>query len=257
MLRSFDHLRGYAIHASDGEIGALRDVYFDDQSTLVRYFVVDTGTWLAGKRVLLAPAVVGGVDPERGEIITGLTRQQVEDSPPVETEKPVSHEQELALHAYYGWQPYWAVPPLAGSLAPYWGTAMPAAARVRLGEERVAEEVAARERERRDPHLHSAREVEGYRVAATDGEIGHLEDFFIDDQDWAIQLLGIDTRNWLPGRKVVISPSWLHGIDWPGRRIEVDLSRQQIKDSPEYDPTLVPDETYLEQLAAYYGRPWR
>jgi hypothetical protein len=257
MLHSFDHLRGYAIHASDGEIGSLRDVYFDDQSTLIRYFVVDTGTWLPGKRVLLAPAVVGGVDPERGEIVTGLTRQQVEDSPPVETEQPVSHEQELALHTYYGWQPYWAVPPLTGSLAPYWGTAVPAAQRVRPGEERIAEEVAARERERRDPNLRSAREVAGYYVAATDGEIGHLEDFFIDDQEWAIQLLGIDTRNWLPGRKVVISPSWLRGIDWAGRTIEVDLTRQEIEDSPEYDPTLVPDETYLEQLAGHYGRSWR
>jgi hypothetical protein len=84
-----------------------------------------------------------------------------------------------------------------------------------------------------------------------------VEDFFIDDQDWAIQLLGIDTRNWLPGRKVVISPGWLRGIDWAGRRVEVDLSRQQIKDGPEYDPALAPEESCLEQLAAHYDRPWR
>jgi hypothetical protein len=257
MLHSLNAIRGYAIHASDGEIGSLRDVYFDDQSTLVRYFVVDTGTWLPGKRVLLVPAVVGGVDAERGEIVTGLTAQQVEDSPPVETEKPVSRQQELALHTYYGWQPYWAASPLAGSLAPYWGAAMPATAHVRPGQEPVAEEVAAREREQRDPHLRSAREVEGYHVAATDGEIGHVEDFFIDDRDWAIQLLGIDTRNWLPGRKVVISPRWLHGIDWAGGKVQVDLTRQQIKDSPEYDPALAPEESYLERLAAHYRQPWR
>jgi sporulation protein YlmC with PRC-barrel domain len=256
-MHSLNAIHGYAIRASDGEIGSLRDVYFDDQSTLIRYFVVDTGTWLPGRRVLLVPAVVGGIEAERGEIVTGLTRQQVEDSPPVDTEKPVSRQQELSLHTYYGWQPYWAVPPLAGSLAPYWGAAMPAAAHVRPGEERVAEEVAARAREQRDPHLRSAREVEGYHVAATDGEIGHVEDFFIDDKDWAIQLLGIDTRNWLPGRKVVISPRWLHGIDWTGRKVQVDLTREQVKDSPEYDPALVPDETYLEQLAAHYGRTWR
>jgi sporulation protein YlmC with PRC-barrel domain len=256
MLHSLNVIRGYGIHASDGEIGSLRDVYFDDQSTLIRYFVVDTGTWLPGQRVLLVPAVVGGIDAERREIVTGLTRQQVEDSPPVDTEKPVSRQQELALHTYYGWQPYWAVPPLAGSLAPYWGAAMPAAAQVRPGEERVAEEVAAREREHRDPHLRSAREVEGYHVAASDGEIGHVEDFIIDDQNWAIQLLGIDTSNWLPGRKVVISPRWLRGIDWAGRKVEVDLTRQQVKESPEYDPALVPEATYLERLAAHYGRPW-
>lgn len=256
MLRSFNHIRGYAIHASDGEIGSLRDLYFDDLSTAVRYFVVDTGTWWPGKRVLLAPAAIGGVDAERREIVTGLTRRQVEDSPPVETEKPVSRQQEMELHTYYGWQPYWAVPPMVGSLAPFWGPATPATAYPRSGDSRVAEEVAARERERSDPHLHSAREVEGYHVAATDGEIGHVEDFLIDDRDWAIHLLSIDTGNWLPGRKVVISPAWLRGIDWTEQRILVDLSRRQIEDSPEYDPALTPDEGYMAQLAAHYGRPW-
>jgi hypothetical protein len=257
MLRSFAHLRGFTIQASDGEIGSLRDVYFDDQSTLIRYFVVDTGTWLPGRRVLLAPAAVGGVDAERGGIITGLTRQQVEDSPSVETDQPVSRQQETALHAYYGWEAYWAVPPLAGSLAPYWGIAVPEAAHAPSDEDPVAREVAAREREERDPHLRSAREVAGYRVVATDGEIGHVDDFFIDDRGWAIGLLGIETGDWLPGRKVLIPPGWLRGVDWAGHRIEVDLSRRQIEDSPEYDPALVPDETYLERLAAHYGRPWR
>jgi hypothetical protein len=134
---------------------------------------------------------------------------------------------------------------------------VPAAAHVPTDEDRVAREVAAREREQRDPHLRSAREVTRYHVAATDSEIGHVVDLFIDDRDWAIGLLGIDTRNWLPGRKVVISPGWLRGIDWASGLIEVDLTRQQIERSPEYDPALVPDEAYLEGLAAHYGRPWR
>ena len=138
MLRSFAHLRGSAIQASDGEIGSLRDVYFDDQSTLIRYFVVDTGTWLPGRRVLLAPAAVGGVDAERGGIVTGLTRQQVEDSPSSDLDQPVSRQQETTLHAYYGWEPYWAAPPLAGSLAPYWGIAVPEAAHAPADEDPVA-----------------------------------------------------------------------------------------------------------------------
>ena len=149
------------------------------------------------------------------------------------------------------------MPPLAGSLAPYWGAAILAAAPAPPGDRPVAEEVAAREREQRDPHLHSAREVEGYHVAALDEEIGRVEEFFLDDEDWAIWLLGIDTGNWLPGRKVVISPAWLRAIDWARHRIEVDLTRRQIEDSPEYDPSLIPEQSYLEQLAAHYGRPWR
>jgi hypothetical protein len=250
VLRSFNQIRGYVIHASGGEIGSLHDLYFDDQSTLIRYVVVDTGNWLPGRRVLLAPAVVGGIDAEREEVITGLTRQQVEDSPDVVTDRPVSRQDEVALHTYYGWDPYWVVPPVAGTLAPYWGTGIPPAPEITDG--RLAEE-AMRERARGDPHLHSAHEVTGYHVAATDGEIGHVEDFMIDDLDWAIHLLGIDTRNWLPGRKVVISPAWLRAVDWPNRRIEVDLDRDQIKASPEYDPAITVDESYLEQLDAHYG----
>ena len=131
----------------------------------------------------------------------------------------------------------------------------------RPGEARVAEEVAARQRAHRDPHLRSPpaqrARVEGYHVAANDGEIGHVEDFLIDDRDWTIHLLGVETGKWLPGRKVVISPAWLRGIEWNRQRIQVDLSRQQTKDSPAYDPALIPDESYLERLATHYDRPWR
>jgi len=251
MLHSFNHIHGYGIHASDGEIGSLHDLYFDDRSTAIRYLVIDTGRWLPGRQVLLTPAAVGGVDTARQAIVTGLSRQQVEDSPDVATEKPVSRQEEMAIHTYYGWEPYWSVPPLAGTLAPYWGAAIPPA--TSSSEERLAQEMAARERADADPHLRSAREVEGYHVAATDGDIGHVEDFLIDDGAWTINLLGIDTRNWLPGRKVVISPGWLRRVDWPNRQIEVELSRDQIKSSPEYDPAKTVDEGYLEQLRAHYG----
>jgi sporulation protein YlmC with PRC-barrel domain len=251
MLRSCNQLLGYAIHASDGEIGSLHDLYFDDQSTAIRYLVVDTGNWLPGRRVLLAPAAIGGVDADREEIITGLTRQQVEDSPGTEADQPVSRQHEMALHTHYGWEPYWAMAPLAGTLAPYWGA--PIRPAPSGSEQRVAEEMTARAREQADPHLRSASEVEGYHVAATDGEIGHVEDLLIDDRDWTVNLIGIDTRNWLPGRKVVISPGWLRGIDWPNRQIEVDLTRDQIKESPEYDPSRAIDERYLEQLHAHHA----
>jgi hypothetical protein len=251
MLWSFNHIRGYAIHASDGAIGALDDLYFDDQSTAIRYLVVDTGNWLPGRRVLLAPAAVGGFDAGREAVITGLSRHQVEESPGIATDKPVSRQEERALHAYYGWDPYWsAPPPLIGTLGPYFGAVMPAAPAP--GQRRLDEETAS-ERAQSHPHLRSAREVEGYHVAATDGAIGHVEDFLIDDDRWTIALLGIDTRNWLPGRKVVISPGWLRAIDWPDRQIEVALTRDQIKASPEYDPAMTVDENYLERLYAHYG----
>ena len=255
MLLSFNHIRGYAIHASDGAIGSLHDVHFDDQSTAIRYLVVDTGTWLPGRRVLLAPAAVGGVDRAREAVITGLTRQQVEESPGIAADRPVSRQEEIALHSHYGWDPYWSAPPLLGTFGPYWGAVMHATAEPAAS--RVAEETAARERAQSDPHLRSARDVTGYHVAAIDGEIGHVDDFLIDDARWTIDLLGIDTRNWLPGRKVLISPAWLRAVDWAHRQVEVDLTREQIKASPKYDPAMTVDEGYLERMHAHYGLPRR
>jgi hypothetical protein len=255
MLRSFNRVRNYAIDATDGEIGSLHDLLFDDQSAGVRYLVVDIGKWLPGRRVLLTPAAVGGLDVKREAVVTGLTRRQVEESPGIETDKPVSRQQETALHTHYGWDPYWTAPPLVGTLGPYWGAVMPGAADPAT--RRVTEEIAARERARSDPHLRSAREVVGYHVAATDGEIGHIEDFLIDDDAWTIELLGIATRNWLPGRKVLISPAWLRAVDWPDRRVEVDLSCEQIKSSPEYDPAMTVEDSYLQQLYAHYDMPRR
>ena len=154
--------------------------------------------------------------PSVSGIITGLTRQQVEDSPSSDLDQPVSRQQETALHAYYGWEPYWAVPPLAGSLAPYWGIAVPGggARADRRGPGRQGSR-GARARGARPAPAQRARGG-GLHVAATDGEIGHVDDFFIDDRDWAIELLGIDTGNWLPGRKVVISPGWLAASTGPG-----------------------------------------
>jgi uncharacterized protein YrrD len=253
MLRSFNHIRGYAIHAGDGEIGSLHDLYFDDHSSAIRYLVVDTGHWLPGRRVLLAPAAVGGLDVSQEEIITGLTRQQVKDSPGIATDQPVSRQEEMTLHTHYGWAPYWSMPPIVGTLGPYWGSVMPGP--VDSAERRIAEETAARELAHADPHLRSAREVTGYHVAATDGEIGHVEDFLIDDEHWTIDLLGIDTRNWLPGRRVLISPAWLRAVDWANRQVEVDLTREQIKSSPGYDPSMTVDESYLDRLHAHYGMP--
>jgi PRC-barrel domain len=257
MLHNLNHIVGYSIDASDGAIGSLKDLYFDDSSTLIRYLVVDTGNWLPGRRVLLVPAVIGGVDAAERKIVGGLTRGQVKDSPGIDAHRPVSRQHEISLHEYYDWRPYWEVPPLAGTVAPYWGGPMPVPAAPAPTEETVVREVSAAERERADPHLRSAREVAGYRVAASNGEIGHVDDFLIDDGSWAIEFLVVDTRNWLPGRKVLIAPRWLRELDWAGRVVYVDLTRERIKSSPEYDAAMTPDEGYLERLFGHYGTPVR
>lgn len=233
MLFSFEALRGYGIHATDGDIGSVRDVFFEDTSSTIRYLVVDTGSWLPGRRVLLAPAAVGAVDRARQVVTTGLTKRQVEDSPSVDTDQPVSRQQEEVLHRHYGWDPYW-YGPMGYGVAPYWGVGM-AAVPPPAREDTVERELADAQRERGDPHLRSAREVVGYYVAATDGDIGHVEDLLIDDDGWMIRQLVIDTRNWLPGKKVLVAPERLRAVDWADQHIVLDMTRADVKASPEYD----------------------
>jgi hypothetical protein len=239
MLRSVKDLRGYIIGAIDGEIGQVHELYFDDQSWIVRYLVVDTGTWLPGRRVLLSPMALGQPDWETHVLPVGLTKEQVENSPPIAVDKPVSRQMESDLHAYYGWRPYWSGP------APV-----------------AAQAVAAAEAKRRatgewaDPHLRSTREVIGYHIEASDGEIGHVEDLIVDDEAWILRYLVIDTRNWLPGKKVLVAPAWTKAVDWAQRRVHVDLSRETIENGPTYDPAAPVNREYELQLYDYYGRPY-
>lgn len=236
LLRRFTDLRRYSLEAADGDVGRVDDVYLDDLTWTVRYLVADTGTWLSGRKVLVSPAAIRGMDTTGERVRTGLTRRQVEDSPSIDTAKPVSRQHETALQGYYGYAPYWTGPyrwgpyaypyPLlhAGVLPPHPGPAY---------ENRVAEELAARERQDQDPHLRSARAIIGYRIRATDGELGHVADFFIDEQDWAIRYLVVDPRSWWPGPHVLVSPDWTRGVSWNDGTVDVGVTRDAVRGAPE------------------------
>ncbi len=234
MLLSFQTLRGYGIHATDGDIGSVRDIYFEDRSSSVRYLVVDTGNWLPGRRVLLAPAAIGAVDHGQRTVATALSKRQVADSPAAETERPVSRQHEEALHRHYGWDPYWDGA-MAYGVAPFWGVGF-AAVPPPVPDDTVEGELAEAEQQRDTPNLRSAHEVVGYYVAADDGDIGHVEDLLIDDAGWAVRELVIETRNWLPGKRVLVGPERLRAVDWADQHIVLDMTRADVKSSPEYDP---------------------
>jgi hypothetical protein len=235
MLFSFENIRGYRIRAVDDDIGELRDLLFEDAASAIRYFVIETGGWLLGREVLLAPAAVGSVDRYARVIETALTTRQVKDSPTLENREAITRAQEELLHRHYDWAPYWQDTTASG-LAPQWGLLglPPAPAQ----DDPIKREVAAALRERAEPPLRSAREVVGYDVAASDGDIGHVEDLLIDDARWTICHLIVDTRNLLPGRRVLIGPDRLRAVDWVGRQILLDLSRHEVETSPEYHPTI-------------------
>ena len=242
--------------ARDGTIGHVKDLYFDDQQWNIRYFVVETGGWLLSRKVLISPLAVDVPDWEHKVLPVSLTKEQVKKSPGIDTDKPVSRQHEATLSDHYGWPYYWSDPvftalAFAGPMG-----AMPSAAAVAADAERTMalDAEAAAGPEHHDPHLRNVNAIIGHHIEARDGEIGHVEDFLIEDRTWEIRYLVIDTGNWLPGKKVVIAPLWISDVSWKGSNVFVDLSRDAIKGSPAYDPKRVVDEEYSGRLHDHYGR---
>jgi sporulation protein YlmC with PRC-barrel domain len=246
MLWNVSTIKGYAIAATDGTIGTVGDFLFDDRDWLVRWLVVDSGDWLSGRKVLLPPSALGSLDAARGEFAVKLTMQQVSDSPDFDSDLPVSRQVESSIYDYYDWNPYWG----AGFGLGRDGV-MAMAPALATGER--AESIADTLRTEDDPHLRGIVALTGTYIHATDGEIGHVENFIIDDTGWSIRYLIVDTGNWWSGETVLISPRSVRTIDWTDRLIEVDVDRQKVKDAPRYNPAITVDGAYDEQFLTYYG----
>lgn len=221
MLRSARSMQGYTLEAINGDIGKVSEFLFDDQSWTLRYLAVNPGSWLTERRVLIAPAAIGQPSGETQRLSVALTREQVEKSPTIDTDRPVSQQKVAALHAYSVWPNDWDMTtPLGSVLIP---VPQPAMAVDELGKQD-------------DPHLRSTQAIIGYYIQARDGDIGHVEDFIIDDDAWAIRYIVVDTRNWWPGKKVLISPWWIIEVIWGTSRVRVKMDCETIKNSPPFDP---------------------
>lgn len=244
MLRSSKKISGYMLKAQDGEIGRCKDFLFDDKSWTVRYMVADTGKWLPGRRVLISPISLGEPDWSTNLFPVRLTKKQIENAPGLDEDKPVSRQHEVEYYQYYEWPYYWG-----GDYA--WGAeTLPGPLFYeQIRKDKTAEEISG------DEHLRSVDEVSGYHIQATDEEIGHVEDFIVDDKTWNICYIVVDTRNWLPGKKVLISPAWFESIDWADEKVNISLTRQQVENSPEFDPTVPVNREYETKLYDFYGRP--
>jgi hypothetical protein len=250
MLRKASAIHGYAIAARDGRIGTVDDFLFEDDSWLVRWLVVDTGNWLSGRKVLLPLSALGQIDPDKREFTVGLTKQRVKDSPDIDIDRPVSRQIESNIYDYHGWQPYWGAGMLIGGYA-YGGGAVAVSP---VPESRLlAEDIAAAQRSNDDPHLRSIEAIAGYHIHATDGEIGHVADFLVEDADWSIKYLVVDTQNWWPGKRVLISPRSVREIDWTDNLVNLEVDRQRVKGSPAYDASTIVDRVYEKNFQDHYG----
>jgi hypothetical protein len=242
------HLKDFVIHATDGELGSVDQLYFDDETWAIRYLIVDTGGWLNGRRVLISPFAITRTDWDNKRLYVSLTKQQVENSPNIDTHRPVSRQHEAAYLGYYGFPYYWGGPYLWGSAYYPSGVAVSATAAGETLADRIRKEST-------DSHLRSTQAVTGYHIDAADGEIGHVDGFIVDDEAWAIRYIEVATRNWLPGKKVLVSPAWIERVSWRDSRVYVGLFREAIQEAPEYIESRPVTREYENRLYFHYGRP--
>lgn len=225
MLSSIKNLVGCRIQALDGEAGRVRDVYIDDREWAVMYLVVDTCKWLSDRSVLILPSAVTSIDWHKRTISLNLSRMQVDLSPDSSSHEPVSRRMEAE---YVPYAALWT-----------WGT-MPVILPFETATGSKDDEPGRLAQDGADAHLRSSRVVQGYHIRASDDSVGHAADFLFDEETWAIRYLIADTRNWLPGKHVLISPQRIRGVDWTDREFRVNLTRRQIERSPEYEAGHLP-----------------
>jgi len=239
-------MKDFGLGARDGRIGHVEEFYFDDTHWTIRYLVAQAGNWLTGSMVLISPHVLGKPDETTKAIPVDLTQEEVRHSPSPETDRPVSRQFEEDYYKYFGWPYYWAGPYLWGP-SPF--PVLPTPPMEGVGTEGGS---GIPNIPKGDPHVRSTDEVTGYHIHAKDGEIGHIEDFLFDDVDWAIRYLVVDTRNWWPGKKVLVPPSWIGHINWEDRTVETDVMRGDIRQAPAFDPSRPITLAFEMELARYY-----
>lgn len=236
MLHPISSLKGYRLDSKDGEIGSVHDVYFDCHDWTVRYLIVNTGSWLLGKEVLISPHALGRIDVSEESIHVDLTREKIKNAPDIDTQRPVSRQQEITYYDYYGYSPYWA------GFTPWVGmhtaaaAAMPAVEPAAAPSPGLPEDLARRQREDIDYHLRSAHDVTGHTIRGSDDEIGHVGDFLVGDSDWSIRYFIVDTAIWF-GKEVVVPTAAIREVSWDARTVYLTIPRERVKNAPEYDPS--------------------
>lgn len=259
MLHSAKDIENSSINAIDGQIGHVKDLYFDDEAWVIRYLVVKAGSWISNRLVLISPIAVHNPNWLARALPLSITKEQVKNSPGIDTDKPVSRQNEEEYHGYYRYSNYWGGSDIWGNgFFPY--TMRPEysddkASRARDHSPREAHSNVDRAYQSGDPHLRSCSAVTGYRFSTTDGEIGHVADYLIDEKTWAIRYIVVDTGHWWSGHKVLLAPEWITAVHWVNKTVFVNLSRESVKKAPRYDPEKEWDRELDISLYKHYEQP--
>ena len=248
MLRSLKDLDQYMVRATDGEIGRVVDFLLDDNGWVVRYLIVQTGgaMLLNGRKVLVSPIAFKAAEWATRTFDLTLTKHEVKNSPDVDVDKPVSRQHERDYSRYFGYPYYWRYSG-AWAMEPY-----PERLAANLFSEPPED---GQHDDPGDAHLRSAKELRHYHIQGSDDAIGHVDDLIVDDESWQIRYLVVDTRNWWFGKRVLVSPHWAKQVSWEEKKVYVDLTREAIKNAPEWRSTDGINREYETRLYDYHGRP--
>ena len=251
MKRSIKSLEDFSLKATDGEIGEVKEFYFDDQTWTIRYLVVSTGSWLSERKVLISPKALLKPDWDNETFPVNLTKDQIKNSPDIDTDKPVSRQHEEELNAYYSWDPYWGGEPHGAGIF----GAMPSELyESEIGEQENVEMGEDFNQGNNDPHLQSTTAIKGYKIHATDGEIGEVVDYIVDDNGWKIDYLVVDAGDWLNSKKVLLPTNWISQVKWENQIVIVNVTTEQVENGPEYNSSAPVNEVEEKKIYDYYGR---
>jgi PRC-barrel domain len=206
MLHELKMLAGSSVTATDGEIGCIRTFLFDDQSWMVHYVAVEVGHWAGRRDVVIAVSAIDQPNWSSRSFRVRMTKQQVSESPDIDTEKPVTFQQRIAMEKYFGRFACWVDEEFGMSSIPT-GVEYP---------------IDGKE----DPHLRSTEDMLGYEVWAADGDMGRLEGFVVDEATWHLGYLDVQAGGWLRDRSVLVPTRWVHSVSWADHRIYVHDTRE-------------------------------
>ena len=241
MLLNAKRLNGFTIQCLDGEIGTVSDILFDDLRWKIRYLVIDTGSWLTGRQVLISPHAIIAIDDVSRHVLVRLTKQQIEESPPLDSDRPVSLQFEELYHGYYQWPTYWSEPFMWEPIPTF-------------EDIKQFQDAANKRKAHDDHHLRSIHQVIGYTLTAADGDVGDVSDFIINDLTWALEYLVVATGHWWSGKQVLLAPRWAQRISWDESKVFVTLTCAVIKESPEFIAESPITRDYEMKLHDHYQR---
>ena len=262
MLRSIQSLIGFTMGATDGEIGKVKDFYFDDKTWRIKYLVVETGNWLFGRKVLLSPVALQTTNLESNSLPVNLTKDQIKHSPDIDTDKPVSAQQEAELHSHYSWPNneaagigFMTTGMVGGVVAP----GIPFDERISDEVHHHSDTVSDRGPENENPqhqsgdqHLRSFKDLKGYTIHASDGEFGEVDDLIVDSVSWSVPFMVIETGNWYSGKKILTTTKNIRSIEWKDSSVHVTQSTHTLKSSPEFDYSEPMDQETERSLYNFY-----